>query len=74
VRKVDQALEDAITHAKHVARTAPGRDCKDQHRQLASWLLELKYRRIGRVRMFFYNWYGTMLNLGISVFDKEWKV
>lgn len=38
-------LDDAIAHCKEVAESTTCIDCKNEHLQLAVWLLELKKRR-----------------------------
>lgn len=40
-----QELDDAIEHAKEVARTTKGLKCAKEHEQLAKWLEELKTLR-----------------------------
>ena len=38
-------LEQAIEHAEDMAKSAIGCECRDEHRQLAEWLKELKQLR-----------------------------
>ena len=38
-------LEEAIEHAEDTARSAIGCECREEHRQLAEWLRELKQRK-----------------------------
>ena len=38
-------LEEAIIHAEDTAKSAIGCECREEHRQLAEWLRELKARR-----------------------------
>lgn len=38
-------LDEAIKHALEVAENTTCVDCKNEHLQLAEWLLELKKRR-----------------------------
>ena len=35
-------IEEAIDHAIDVARTADCEECREEHLQLADWLIELK--------------------------------
>ncbi len=38
-------LDEAIKHCLEVAHNTTCADCRDEHIQLAGWLLELKKRR-----------------------------
>jgi len=38
-------IEQAIEHAEDTAISAIGCECREEHRQLAAWLKELKERR-----------------------------
>lgn len=38
-------LDEAIKHCLEVAHNTTCADCRDDHMQLAEWLLELKKRR-----------------------------
>ena len=38
-------IEQAIEHAEDIATSAIGCECREEHRQLAAWLRELKERR-----------------------------
>ena len=39
---MSMTLEEAIEHAEDTAKSAIGCECRDEHRQLAEWLKELK--------------------------------
>jgi len=39
---MSMTLEQAIEHAEDTAKSAIGCECRDEHRQLAEWLKELK--------------------------------
>lgn len=42
-------LDEAIEHAQQVAATAECEACREEHRQLAEWLIELKRCRLTKV-------------------------
>ena len=39
---MSMTLEEAIEHAEDTAKSAIGCECREEHRQLAEWLKELK--------------------------------
>ena len=42
---MSMTLEEAIEHAEDIAISAIGCECREEHRQLATWLRELQERR-----------------------------
>ena len=42
---MSMTLDEAIEHAEDIAISAIGCECREEHRQLAAWLRELKERR-----------------------------
>ena len=41
----DMSIDEAIRHAEDKARELGCTECAQEHRQLAAWLRELKFRR-----------------------------
>ena len=41
----DMTIDEAIRHAEEKARELGCTECAQEHRQLAAWLRELKFRR-----------------------------